>query len=229
MSKADEFLLSMKDEADALIRDDTLKKVLSWAKEKATSIGADCKPSILRINYLYLAHAIPLDLDIFGLRALSTALGRDLPLDLDFDLALDLNLSLALNINSDFVPDNAVPLVKSLKLARQMKLDSLVRALEKLKALPPKFSSQGDVWAESLRQVMVRERNIGHKFDLNKRQKACLKNYLYANHLIVDCLNNKTHLSKSVREEILDTLLIPPDLQGVTHKSLQSAIKSSKE
>jgi len=78
--------------------------------------------------------------------------------------------------------------------------------------MPLKSASQENLsdWAGRLHEVMIRERNIGIRFNLDKERVNCLKDYLYANKLIVDCLNCQSNVSKSVREKILDTMLILP-------------------
>ncbi len=207
LPEADEFLKLMKKKTDALIKDEALIKLLSWAKEKADSLDLSYKKSALRAYYIYLdtlkfgfyftlAPVLALDLDLE--HALDPALVH--ALDHAPALALDHNLAHVLNHN----------LTRALDRAKEMGLDSLVRSLEELNAdIPSKEDTQSDcsAWAERLLVVMIKERNIGHDFGLNNDS---LGDYLYANKLIVDCLNCDSYVTKEVREEILDTLLLPP-------------------
>jgi predicted NACHT family NTPase len=46
----------------------------------------------------------------------------------------------------------------------------------------------------------------------SKHQKQVLKRYYYANKLLVDCLNHARYVSRSVREDITENILIPLDI-----------------
>lgn len=46
-------------------------------------------------------------------------------------------------------------------------------------------------------------------FQFSKQQKQALKQYYNANKLLMDCLNNARYVTRSVREEIENTLLVP--------------------
>lgn len=64
-------------------------------------------------------------------------------------------------------------------------------------------------WRNQLRAVMIEHRNIGHDWQFSDAQKERLKQYYDANKLLVDCLNSDCYISRSVREEIEATLLLP--------------------
>lgn len=68
---------------------------------------------------------------------------------------------------------------------------------------------KGQAWAEKLRAVMIKHRNIGHDWQFSDEQKELLKQYYDANQLLVDCLNLLSDESRDVRAEIEDTLLLP--------------------
>ena len=100
-------------------------------------------------------------------------------------------------------------------LARENKLKNLANVLDILKKqIPSGKASKEDWlnWTENLRQTMVRERNIGHNFKLTEAEKICLNDYIDSNNLIVDCLNCQSYVSMAVREEIENTLLLPPGI-----------------
>ncbi|MCL1467262.1 NACHT C-terminal helical domain 2-containing protein [Argonema galeatum] len=67
----------------------------------------------------------------------------------------------------------------------------------------------GRYWTAQLRVVMIEHRNIGHDWQFNEQQKTLLKQYYDANKLLVDCLNSGCAVSREVRQEIEDTLLLP--------------------
>ncbi len=46
----------------------------------------------------------------------------------------------------------------------------------------------------------------------SKHQKQVLKQYYYANKLLVDCLNHARYVSRTVREEITENILVPFDI-----------------
>nr|WP_322719785.1 hypothetical protein [Nostoc sp. ChiQUE02]MDZ8232839.1 hypothetical protein [Nostoc sp. ChiQUE02] len=56
---------------------------------------------------------------------------------------------------------------------------------------------------------MIQHRNIGHDWQFNDDQRQLLQQYYDANKLLVDCLNSECYVSRSVRQEIEDTLLLP--------------------
>jgi predicted NACHT family NTPase len=56
---------------------------------------------------------------------------------------------------------------------------------------------------------MIAHRNIGHDWQFTDDQKQLLQQYYDANLLLVECLNSDCYVSRSVREEIEATLLLP--------------------
>jgi Rps23 Pro-64 3,4-dihydroxylase Tpa1-like proline 4-hydroxylase len=56
---------------------------------------------------------------------------------------------------------------------------------------------------------MIAHRNIGHDWQFTDNQKALLQQYYDANLLLIECLNSDCYVSRSVREEIEATLLLP--------------------
>ena len=95
----------------------------------------------------------------------------------------------------------------------QILLDNLKSKLPPLrsnyKAFNHWWKTDGQLWNEQLRTVMIEHCNIGHDWQLNEAQKTLLEQYSYANKLLMDCLNNDCYVSREVRQEIEDTLLLP--------------------
>jgi predicted NACHT family NTPase len=56
---------------------------------------------------------------------------------------------------------------------------------------------------------MIEYRNIGHDWQFSDEQKERLQQYYDANKLLVDCLNSDCYVSREVRLEIEETLLLP--------------------
>ena len=67
----------------------------------------------------------------------------------------------------------------------------------------------GDRWTKELQAAMIEHRNIGHDWDFTEEQIHKLEQYFKANKLLVDCLNSDCYVSREVRQEIEDTLLLP--------------------
>ena len=69
--------------------------------------------------------------------------------------------------------------------------------------------ANGKAWREELRLLMIKDRNIGHDWQFSNEQKELLQQYYDANKLLVDCLNSDCYVSREVRQQIEDTLLLP--------------------
>lgn len=67
----------------------------------------------------------------------------------------------------------------------------------------------GKTWTQQLRAIMIEHRNIGHDWQFNDQQKELLRQYYDGNKLLVDCLNSDCYVSREVRQQIEDTLLLP--------------------
>ncbi|MBE9200854.1 MULTISPECIES: NACHT domain-containing NTPase [unclassified Nodularia (in: cyanobacteria)] len=77
------------------------------------------------------------------------------------------------------------------------------------KAFQKWWITDGKLWTEQLKSVMIEHCNIGHDWQFNEAQKTLLQQYYYANKLLIDCLNSDCYVSREVRQEIEDTLLLP--------------------
>jgi predicted NACHT family NTPase len=80
---------------------------------------------------------------------------------------------------------------------------------EFLKDLHDWWKNNGKSWIERLRYVMIEYRNLGHDWQFSEAQKERLQQYYDANKLLVDCLNSDCYVSREVRQEIEETLLLP--------------------
>ena len=56
---------------------------------------------------------------------------------------------------------------------------------------------------------MIKYRNLGHNWQFSDQQREALKQYYDANQLLVDCLNSNCYVTRTVRQEISQTLLLP--------------------
>ncbi|NEP93528.1 MAG: hypothetical protein F6K25_10780, partial [Okeania sp. SIO2G4] len=55
----------------------------------------------------------------------------------------------------------------------------------------------------------IKYRNICHDWQFNDEQRFALRDYYYANGLLLNCLNSDFYVSREVRQEIEDILLLP--------------------
>ncbi|WP_442944763.1 NACHT C-terminal helical domain 2-containing protein [Nostoc sp.] len=55
----------------------------------------------------------------------------------------------------------------------------------------------------------IEHRNIGHDWQFSDEQKQLLQQYYDVNQLLVDCLNSECYVSRDVRQQIEDALLLP--------------------
>jgi len=233
---ADELLRQLKQATDELLaKDISLQGFLSWVWEKSQSIHAFYKPAAIRAFYfafvlardrdralnLDLARVLDLDLDLD--LNLTHDLALDLALDRDLDRALDhdlvaLDRALALALDHDLVALDRARLLAAKSNREQEHI--LMAQLENLFAQLPKNNQSRDeqvrwwwqkwqAWAAHLRVVMIEHRNMGHHWQFTEVQKRQLKQYYEANKLLVACLNSDCYVSRGVREEIEETLLLP--------------------
>lgn len=234
LRNADDLLRLMKKAVEQMIAvDEKLQSFLKWINQKTYSVQATYKPTAVRAFYfaLDLDHAFARALDLDLARALdlvlNSTLDRAFTRALDLDLSLDRALALALDraraLDLDVALDRALDLARAsaFALAYSLGIDPLLaRSLQGLKAQMPDpksdrevceewWKNQGRAWLEQLKSVMVEHRNIGHDWQFTTKQEKLLGQYYDANKLLVDCLNSDCYVSREVRQEIEDTLLLP--------------------
>jgi predicted NACHT family NTPase len=168
---------------------------------------------------LYLCLELPLFRSLNG--------NRDLDPDLDLDLCLDFCLDFCLKIclqpyiNDD---DELLLLISncldyylnhSLECELQLALQQLKNQLPNISSKKRKnttkqwWQTKGQAWTKQFKNVIKQHDNIGHNWQFNRDQGKLLQQYYGANKLLVDCLNSECYVSRSVRQEIEDTLLLP--------------------
>lgn len=212
LPSVDYLLCLMKLQTDALLaEDEELQRFLAWAKEKSTSVNAPYKPAAVRAYYLDLTHdliqncdlalridheIVNFDLDHACARALSLALNGDL--DHARALTFDLNHACTFDFDRD--------LQQKLQKLRDQLPNSFRQNIEDFDQW---WQENGQVWTEQLKAVMIEHRNIGHDWRFTDEQEELLQQYYDANKLLVDCLNSDCYVSREVRQEIEETLLLP--------------------
>jgi predicted NACHT family NTPase len=211
LEPADALLQGLKAKADEGLNDDPkLQSYLTWVQEKSSSVFSELELGEVRRFYFDLARVptrflgtdrsrprvLDIDLDLF--RVLALALTSTL------DLALSLGVALALALAS--APDPEF----------KQQLQQLYNALpdtsaENLPNLQEWWKSNGEEWTNNLRQLAIKYRNIGHDWQFTEEQSQKLWQYYEVNQLLIDCLNSECRISRSVREEIEETLFLPFD------------------
>ncbi|NEP03931.1 MAG: hypothetical protein F6K25_10770 [Okeania sp. SIO2G4] len=71
------------------------------------------------------------------------------------------------------------------------------------------LKTNGQACSDKLRKLIIKYRNICHYWQFNDEQLFALRDYYYANGLLFNCLNSDCYVSRKVRQEIEDTLLLP--------------------
>jgi predicted NACHT family NTPase len=205
MRNADELLLAMKSHIESMLQSDLkLQQFLQWVNQKSLSVKVAYKPAAVRAFYFALALALALDLAL--------DLARDCALDrgIALDFALDRALARGRNLDLDLTLTLARARDPEFKHQLQQVFDRLPdTSSENRENFNKWWKTNGQKWTEDLRQIMIAHRNIGHDWQFTDAQKALLQQYYDANFILIECLNSDCYVSRSVREEIEATLLLP--------------------
>ena len=117
----------------------------------------------------------------------------------------------ALNLAFDFDPKNVLLCVLALDIEPKLK-----QAMEELEAElpdPDEEAERFDEWRKTKGQAWVKKITdlIGYNLQFSEAQKDLLKEYYKANKSLLEELNSGCQVSKAVRQEIEETLLLPVD------------------
>ncbi|UBF26758.1 NACHT domain-containing NTPase [Kovacikia minuta CCNUW1] len=239
MRTVDDFVQLMKRETDRLLsRSKKLQDFLAWLNWKSFLDLEQpfCKPAAIRAFYLIrpilvLARAN----DLSRLFALAFALDHNVfdfvlesprPTDLILELANAIDAAHEMTFTSTefaFTSVLAPELIRGLSLAITLTIEVnplLQSLLQPLKDQLPNYGSNKEnfeewwriscrSWTEQLRVVTVKYCSKWYDWHLNEGQKELLRQYYDANLLLVDCLNSDCYVSREVRAEIEETLLLP--------------------
>ncbi|MBW4575173.1 MAG: NACHT domain-containing NTPase [Aphanothece sp. CMT-3BRIN-NPC111] len=223
-SSADSLLLLMKERVDAIVADDKLQHFLMWVKQK--SLAVCYKQVVVRVYYLCLEYVYNLRIfyqdeylelaDAFGI------IDIDVPYLIVEDVhALDKKCYdlLYYQFSKSFSPNYALskdieylldyPLEIELKKAIQKLEYELPNPNQKQEKFKAWWKENRKNWCDKLRYAMIKYRNISHNWQFSDEQMEALKQYYDANLLLVECLNSNCDVSREVRQEIEDTLLLP--------------------
>jgi predicted NACHT family NTPase len=236
LDSADALLRLMKAQIDGLLAtDEKLQQFLTWVHEKTQLVEVSYKFAAVRAYYIdaNLSHICATGPFVAYNLTLSRVLDPDFTHaienhNLDLSRALDNCYSviespaLSLVFTHGIDPHDLFAYALALNLVRPIAPDSIWwRSLQELKNQLPDTSWEslpnfqkwwqecGSAWTEQLRTVMIEHRNIGHDWQLSNAQTQLLQQYYDSHKLLVDCLNSDCYVSRKVRQEIEETLLLP--------------------
>ncbi|MEH1989102.1 NACHT domain-containing NTPase [Nostoc sp.] len=228
MRKADDFLKLMKQKIDQLVAsDEKLQQFLSCLNQKSLSLELPYKPTAVRAVYFDYEMLHELNGYVLSLPyAIDSLLNEDEDSIFNFQLnqreelreiALDHNLECclqqALESSYQYIDQLEAFMYSALSCVEDSKLTKILKNLyNQLPALDEDerlWKSNNKTWVKRLRKAMIEYRNIGHDWQFTKPQKQLLEEYYNANELLINCLNSECYVSREVRQEIEDTLLLP--------------------
>ncbi|MEH2048311.1 NACHT domain-containing protein [Nostoc sp.] len=227
--KADDLVWMMKIQIDKLLaQDQKIQQFLVWINEKSSSVETTYKPAAVRASYFMFMDETLCDITLYYLKdkyrffsTLAIKIDQELikknETDETNEIRIDSLVSLLISCSSDifnFYYENLCQLIdeiSNLDFQEQIReIQNELSSLSKEKKVRSKWADTDRyVWVEKFRTIMIKNRNIGHDWQFSDSQKKLLKQYYDANRLLVDCLNSDCYISREVRQEIEDTLLLP--------------------
>jgi predicted NACHT family NTPase len=239
LPSADYLLQTMKYYIDRLIAEDKkIQHFLVWVKKKSESIKCPYKLAAIRSFYFYYGSEAGFGLSHSPARSINplpTADRLTCSLDKNFEKANHnedlLKYSLALDTvfafanRADDIASFSIETISNCltdvkNVATSKKLQELKRELlvsdsdgitkgDLIGLQIEWWRTKREVWTRQLRAAMIEHRNIGTDWEFSGEETQRLSQYYDANKLLVDCLNSDCDVSREVRQEIEETLLLP--------------------
>lgn len=230
LPSASEFMNIFRRRVDNLLENDAkLKAVLTWSnKSSLAKTDWQVRRSRLFVGIVYesqseeltsaLDQAMDEDRDLDC--ALGKVVGRPAPsaedrrrsVEIEIDVGLELALFYARLINS--IPDISMisrGIRSALAGANKLKLADLARDLSKLEQPSAKSDLEhSQRFADELRAVMIKHRDIGHAWNLTPTQEERLTKFFNGTALLADCLA-LAFMPPEEKRAILDSLYLPPN------------------
>jgi len=218
MKPADSLLLLMKRKIDELVaEDDKLQRFLEWVNKKAKSVEVYYKRAAVRAFYLASLNEnfIFLFRDIIHRQyrpGLKCHKSRDFRSDICFTKAGGV-IRLFIKVENFIIDFELLSYSQNV----EHNIQNILKKLQE--QIPNPYNDQerfdqwikdnSQAWTEQLIKVIVNHPNIAHDWEFSEAQKELLGQYYDTNKLLVDCLNSDCDVSREVRQEIEDTLLLP--------------------
>jgi len=227
-SSVDQLLQLMKQQVDLIMaHDEKLQEFLRWIKQKSCELSNDYYPLVaIRFFYVHCECVDGLDLlssdelliaDIFNVYPVD-----DTEID-SLDIDRQLYQLLGFSHCSLFSPKDAIPRginyildFFSVPSAIQNELQQLKDDLPEFPEFNPETEDFEQMWTafrpiftQQLRDIMIKYLNIGYDWQFSDEQRCLLIDYYNANEFLLECLDCDCYVSREVRQEIEDTLLLP--------------------
>lgn len=106
---------------------------------------------------------------------------------------------------------------EAIDLAQQIQPE-LAKQLASLRSTIPESGDSEQVcdrWADQLQILIQQHLNEGFVITLAPEEATTLNQYLYLVELVIDCLESDIYCAKSLRSQILDSLLLSSNSQGI--------------
>lgn len=220
LASADNLLLLMKQAIDkTLDLDNTLQEFLIQVMKMSVSINIEIEPVYIRAFLLSRFLDIPCDLPEvlhfhFSMHGLFLDNSLSSSMNMDEKNSIHANQILASTLETELVVLSACetelfetsnPDVKQLLPEVPKELNHSVQSQEMTDEW---WKKEGRSLVEKLRSIDSGVQ-IVYLESFNNSQKKLLRQYYDANRILVSCLNSDCYVSRAVRQEIKDTLLLP--------------------
>lgn len=235
----DEYFRTKQIVDSTLESEQSLQNFLIWLNQKASSESGFYEPLAIRALYFDLyfdscihssqlasnlksVHTLTFSIDSTLTKSINLSGNRILNRNKELVTDYALILLLARATNKQFTDGLKQDIGTALKdaFARIYRIDNQNPIFRhKLKSLENKIPEREDFyywwtnnkqdWVSELRSVAIEYRNIGHLWQFNNGQTELLKQYYDANEFLINCLNNASQISSTVRDHISNNLLLP--------------------
>lgn len=223
LQPADELLQIMKQQIDTLVTTKAnLQNFLSWVLHKSSVVSTSYHPASVRAFYFTIS--LPPEHPLACNQSLAVSLDRQIVGNLSVDLALDLALIHALYVSLAITADIFFQRLSALNLALDLEhllkeQPSLQKSLKDIKNQLPLANqgreelknwwlTNGEIWTEKLRTLMISDRQIGHIWQFNQDEWPHLQQYWDANQLLLDCLKSASNVTPNLRKSIENSLIL---------------------
>jgi len=210
LQPADELLLLMQQKLDSMVaKDETLQQLLIWANHKSQLVQRNLKP--VEIRAFYVALVCVLDLTLTRVLDPSLKFDRSKVRKLRNCLAkarknvecADVNESLKLAFDNDVVGILVGVLALDIEPELKQLLTQFQTQMPNLQSWKKWRKEFGGCWLAKFKTA------IGYNRDFRPQQKTLLKQYYYAQNLLVECLNSDNcQVTPAVRQKIEDKMLL---------------------
>jgi predicted NACHT family NTPase len=228
LSNADDLLKLMKQQVDRLLaEDEKMQNFLTWANRKANSVETSDKPATVGNFFMLFGLDLSLDLDLSFYP--DFYLSQNLSHNLNGDLNQDFNLDFSRYITEDLSRDDIRDLIQQLRQFSNeyLKLDIPLELKEIVQNLTTQLPHPGseleivEQWfiesteffeslSNQFRNFMIKNSDISHDWGFTKEEKERFLQYVDANNILLECMNNKNnYITRAVREEIESSLYLP--------------------